>query len=666
MKGIKFFVAFFTIWIGLLIIGESKVFYLQNFTDTFESTTMYEQKGIDKEQMRTDILQSAESHQVDFFILSSAPNGTNIQFDIYGTENVQAYIAQHFQITNKTYNSFLLGNVSFSFKSFERASIDDLSLTNNYYVIGSSKDIKAFKMDLINTYAGNHPIDGTGENNYLLIMVIWFLVGAIILLFTIYDILHQRKENLIRITMGESLHVMVLRNIILDSSVLFLLFLTSYWSLTPLTNPDYALHISLFAITIILVLNACAYIIMYRYNLKEAFSNSRRVSGVLVFNYLIKIVSIIMTTAIISSNVLFIHEAYLVYKQKDFFEEYKDYAHVFFRYDVLPLEEEQQFLSDDAQQEKYKIMREREIYYNYLFYQQNYNKGAFEVSQFSFDGSPFHQVSMNKSMEGYVKELIPSLQNVDFIKDIYIFVPRALQHEDKTFIEETMISSIFYDTSKSSREIIYYDETISLAANHVKDFYATSYIKNPVIVFQNIDPTTVDASLVKGTSYIDFARIMYHVTEEQVQQFIKENELESQTNFYINVWDNFEEKWETSKRILYINSVFMCLILLLEFIIITSIIRLEYQMNALEIAIKKTLGYSVWQRNKKLIFIPIITTVIGMVGAVTGMLLYHVEAWLYILFSNFILLTLEISYIVFLVNKMDREKVTKILKGGNV
>ena len=55
-----------------------------------------------------------------------------------------------------------------------------------------------------------------------------------------------------------------------------------------------------------------------------------------------------------------------------------------------------------------------------------------------------------------------------------------------------------------------------------------------------------------------------------------------------------------------------------------------------------------------------------MVGAVTGMLLYHVEAWLYILFSNFILLTLEISYIVFLVNKMDREKVTKILKGGNV
>ena len=132
------------------------------------------------------------------------------------------------------------------------------------------------------------------------------------------------------------------------------------------------------------------------------------------------------------------------------------------------------------------------------------------------------------------------------------------------------------------------------------------------------------------------------------------------------MWDNFEEKWETSKRILYINSVFMCLILLLEFIIITSIIRLEYQMNALEIAIKKTLGYSVWQRNKKLIFIPIITTVIGMVGAVTGMLLYHVEAWLYILFSNFILLTLEISYIVFLVNKMDCEKVTKILKGGNV
>lgn len=667
MKIIKLFIAFFTIWIGLLIVGESKVFYLQNFSDTLTSTTMYEQRGIEKEQMKADILQAAQSHHVDFFILSSTPNGTSIHYEVYGTENTQAYLEQKFQITNTTYNSFLLGDVSFSFNSFERTSIDELSLTTNYYVIGSNKDIQAFKMDLIDTYAGNHPIEGTGEISNLPIVVIWFLVGAVILLFTLYDIVRQRKEKLIRITMGESIHAIVLRNIVIDSGSFLLFFFISYWSLKPLTNPDYAIRISLITLATILIINACAYIIMYRYNLKEAFSNSRRASGVLVFNYLIKIISIIVTTAIISSNVLFIHEAYIVYKQKDFFEGYKDYAYVFFRYDVLPLEEEQQFPpNDENQQEKYRIMRERENYYNYLFYQQFYNEGAFQIMQTSFDDSPFNHVSMNKSMEEYVKNLIPSLQNITFTKDIYIFIPSVLKHEDEAFIEETMLSSIFYDVSTLSSKVIYYDENISFPTNHTKDFYSTSYIKNPAIIFLNIDPTTVDASFVKDTNYLNFARTMYHVTKEQVQQFVKEHGLENQTNFYINVWDNFEKKWETSKRLLYINSVFTCLILLLEFIIITSIIRLEYQMNALEIAIKKTLGYSVWQRNKKLIFIPIITTVIGMIGALIGMFLYHVEVWPYLLFSNIILLALELAYIILLVNKMDHEKVTKILKGGNV
>lgn len=666
MKGIKLFIAFFTIWIGLLIIGESKVFYLQNFSDAFTNTTMYEQKGIDKEQMRTDILKAAHSHQVDFFILSSTPNGTNIQYNIYGTKNVHTYIAHNFHITNKTYKSFLLGNVSFDFTSFESAAIDELSLTTNYYVIGSSENIQAFKMALINTYAGNHPIEGSNEMNNMIIIAIWFLVGTVILMFTIYDILHQQKENLIRITMGESVHVIVLRNIIIDSSVLLLLFLISYWSLQPLTNPSYALHISLLAFTIIIILNACAYVTMYRYNLKKAFSNSRNVRGVLGFNYLIKVISIIVTTAIVSSNVIIIYEAYMVYQQKDFFEDYKEYAHVFFRYDVLPLEEEQQFHSnDDDQQQKYHLMNERENYYNYLFYQQNYYQGVDQVLQLSFEDASFDQVSMNKSMERYVKGLIPSIQNKDFTKEIYILMPHALK-EDESLIEETMLSSTFYDTTTFSREVIYYDETVAFATNHTKDFYTTSYVKNPVIIFLNIDPTTIDPSVIKDTDYIDFPRMMYHVTKEQVQQFAKEQGLENQTHFYINVWENFERKWEMSKRMLYINSVFMCLILFLECIIITTIIRLEYQMNALEIAIKKTLGYRVWERNKKLIIMPVITTIIGIIGAFMGMLLYNVESWLYVLFSNFILLILEITYILFLVNKMDREQLAKILKGGNV
>lgn len=55
MKKIKFIVSFCILFIGILIIGESHVFYLDNFYTKFAYTTMYKQPHTTDEEMIKDI-----------------------------------------------------------------------------------------------------------------------------------------------------------------------------------------------------------------------------------------------------------------------------------------------------------------------------------------------------------------------------------------------------------------------------------------------------------------------------------------------------------------------------------------------------------------------------------------------------------------------------------
>jgi putative ABC transport system permease protein len=51
LKAIKYIISFCIIFVGMLIIGESHIFYLDNFYTRFDYTTMYLQSGTTDEEM---------------------------------------------------------------------------------------------------------------------------------------------------------------------------------------------------------------------------------------------------------------------------------------------------------------------------------------------------------------------------------------------------------------------------------------------------------------------------------------------------------------------------------------------------------------------------------------------------------------------------------------
>ncbi|MOA42730.1 hypothetical protein D3C78_1648030 [compost metagenome] len=108
------------------------------------------------------------------------------------------------------------------------------------------------------------------------------------------------------------------------------------------------------------------------------------------------------------------------------------------------------------------------------------------------------------------------------------------------------------------------------------------------------------------------------------------------------------------------------LVLFLEFIIISSIIKLEYEVNAIELSIKKVLGYSMLEKNKSIILMTFITTIFSIALAVFMAFIFNLDKIYYIATGGVIILLLEWVVISFYIHRIEYVKIQKILKGGNI
>ena len=153
---------------------------------------------------------------------------------------------------------------------------------------------------------------------------------------------------------------------------------------------------------------------------------------------------------------------------------------------------------------------------------------------------------------------------------------------------------------------------------------------------------------------------------DKVNKFIEEHNLKDQIVNKVNILDKYKDSWIIAKRILYINLIFSTLVLLLELIIINSIIRLEYKINAIELSIKKVIGYSILEKNKKIIIMVVITTILSTLISVIVSLIMKFEYAYYLAFGGVIILILELFVIMFYINKVETSEILKILKGGNL
>ena len=159
---------------------------------------------------------------------------------------------------------------------------------------------------------------------------------------------------------------------------------------------------------------------------------------------------------------------------------------------------------------------------------------------------------------------------------------------------------------------------------------------------------------------------MYDLDQGAFQDYVAENQMTDELVLQTNAWEKYLDIWEAAKRLMNINLIFAVLILSLELLVTWTVLRLEYQVNAIELSVQKVMGYSIWQKNRRLILSTMgITLVSTLAVALTAHILEFSSPGL-LLAGGTLLLLAEGVLLIWLIRKIERANVQRILKGGNL
>lgn len=372
---------------------------------------------------------------------------------------------------------------------------------------------------------------------------------------------------------------------------------------------------------------------MFIYQKNKVLSNTAISSKALILNKLIRCITIVLTSACISTSISVIYESYRFYQQKSFYESYSDYVVL----QNLKVETGGETFEYEGEFYK-KYVKELEIF--------------FLCERMALSSGKIAVIANYNTMD-YIKSAIPELENVVFDKDVYII------HKDSELINSMDMEFLKPTIDCEIAEVTYHENAklVSIELNYDNQF--TRWCENPIIVYYNTDVAILyDESMISMTVPIVLCLIKNDVV---IDEFMRSNHISYSCT---NMMDIFEQQWIKLKRTSYLSCILLVLLFVLQILVILNIVNLEYKVNAIELSIKKIIGYSMVERFRRQYVVSLLLYVFSLAVSliVAGTLKFGSLPFI----TYGIMLSYLIETVIFTLfaARYDRKNVQKILKGG--
>lgn len=658
MKKVKYFICTLLIVVSFLFNGELFIFYLDNFQESyFRSSFAFVDlpESITNEDIVLDFINAGKKHKVDFFMIdSNIKSAFEKEIIIYGTDNALKNLQKQ-GILEKEYTSLFVGKTKVHYVAFSKIK-NIVKYEYCYYLGDKTKqdEFDCFKAELIDKYGGGFPkLYGSDKETWFNLFSVWTIVLSLILIITVYEVLYKKKETMIRIILGENLNTIFLKNVFLDTGAFSLIFLITPILLKGLSNVyfkiSYIITFFIFFIFINILINATIFKVDFKQNV--AGINGGKL--LLTSNYVLKIITTILTIIILSSNFVIIAKGVDAYHQRDFFENHKGYSYYQLNYKMDNYLGKTE--NDDAMVNQIFYKRFQEKSLQYVDLSENFH-GDYPV------------VLINRTS---MKELIqewPALAKVQ--KDIteekvYILMPTNIELNSKAYINAKKNYNCFFGNQfKNNIETIKYEGNVNLVGTQNRIYYKSQMRKTPIILFNNTIQQISEEQAEDADWYA--YDTMYDISPKEFQKFIKEFQLEDQIVVKSNVLEVYEHNWEIISRSMKVSLVLSTFLILLEMSLIIFIVMLEYQFNAVEMALKKIYGYTLFERNRKIIKITLFSSLFSILGAFILNTAFGIHEGLNLIWGGIILSILELVYIIKKAKSIEKVKVPGILKGERI
>jgi hypothetical protein len=654
MKRITYIICTILIAAGYVSTGELFMLYLDNFQDDYYQATFglgfVADKNVD-EAMKKDISSAAEKYQVDYFFVDDQINDdASKSIFVYGTDEALAALKRN-GIESKYYNSMFVGSADVRLEPY--SNIENISKHQQIYFVGGKEkrgDMDRFKADIVDQYGGGFPrLVGNPMEIWIDLVSVWLLVCVFILLLLLYKALYAKKENAVRIVLGEDAFIIFRNNAIADAGTLLLLSALLPLLLHWFTNSYFKIQNIRPFLILLIFLSVLINLSIFRINFKKDLSSARAGSGLLIANYSVKSVTVAMAVFVLSGGLVEASNAIDAYSQKPFFESHNTYSYYTLAY-VTDYTEEERVKDALMNQDFYRRFQEKALWYVDL--SQDYT-------------STYPCVLVNgKALDEISKEypLIKDAMKGKGGRGYYILYPKEVSADSPEY-EEGIVDLEYFRNAAGRIKPVQYDGRIEVVAimrdGGTYDNGSRIY-RNPILLVNStLQEKDLQEAEISSWNY----STMYDITPAEFQGFVKEHELGNQYVSEINVQKEYERNWGVISRGMQLTAALAILLMLLELALILFILRSEYRQNAVEMALKKVCGYTVFERCRRLLALTIISGGASVLAVILIALKAGISNYYYLACAGLILILAEAIIVLSKAKAIESQSIPRILKG---
>lgn len=641
MKVVRTIVLFLALLMGFVLQSEIFQSELWSFDKAYYKTVQYDVSEKEEDAFFAELGKTADKYNVLVFsTYMQMDSNYEMTLYIYGdSDRIRGNLYETINLEEKTYHSLFSGITNIRFKPFGELSA--LEQTKDRFVsfMGEDENIQKVCREIASKYKISQP-DFWESTEKDMIIIVWTLIAVLMIVMNCIEVIKRKKEIVIRISLGESASKIIIKHIFLDIAIYAFVYVIANTFVHHFISGNYEQKLALFIYVIGCFLSVLLYISYAFFDVRKAFCNVEDTGYVNYAIYVLKLAAFIITVFVISTNFNSINLDFNFDDTR--MKQYRDYSYIFLR--NLKAEDEGDLDFWDVLYKNEYTLLNPVICINILEDKEDY-------------------IFVNNNAKEWLQELGKMLNETMNDSDILVFLPdNKVDKQIKPQVIESL-GMLMDNAHDLDIQYIQYSEKIRFSYMSSDESYGIARSTNPVIIFQNSKNTQINASFIESYAANE---IMFGITDKELQGL--ENKYESRFSNYelvqTNVYNAYLYKKNFIIRLISFLSSLCVIIFILDVAVLISVNTLEYRKHAMEMALKKILGYGLLERNKKIYLASIIMDVFTTFVLCLAVFFLHLfDARLSMVVGIFITIV-ELTLITWNLIKIERENVQKILKGG--
>ena len=652
MKHIRNILLLITIIFAFVMQAEVYQNMLWNFNGAYYLSSRYTTTNDDMDSFLANAEDTAEKHGVHIFsTFNQRVSNYQTRLYIYGDDTVvRDSLKSTMDIEEKTYTALIGGITVIEFEDFREAKNTGNGQEIMVSYIGDDDDIIATYQDLAKEYSISQPEFWQSTETDMM-FIVWGLVAILMIVLNMIEVIRRQKEVVVRASLGENAAVIALKAVVADMISYAALFVLAKLLVSQFISGAYEDHLILAVYCAGAVLSVIPYAAFVRFDVKKAFANASDKKGMFYLLNGLKVFATAMTIFTITTNLSSI-QGNLLTNTTLLENHYNDYY-----FGVMQIEPPFEENEEESKESKF---------WNDL-YENEYNTINPVVCIGSRISDTDNYIFVNHNARDMLQGFSDMLTEDDEKEDIVVFVPKGRNAESYKDIAKEEISSLTQNAEElrvvykeySGREQFYY-----LNSNREEAIDGLSRVTNPIVIYQANEAVALNGSYIETGTYN--GEVIYGCDESTIRNAAKKYAEQLGSHYFMltNVGEDYIYSHSFLVKLISFISSLCVLVLLLDIAIIISEVKMEFRLNAMEISLKKVLGYSFYERHKRFISVNLLENIaVVILICIVSIFISNASVGIALLIGS-LLTIIEMAIIFTNIMWVEKTNISKSLKGG--